>query len=78
LAAIFALGAWLAFGSAKRDDHRRQLVARRDSLLGELVKLEEQHRAGKVDETKFQSRRRHLVAELERIYGELDHRPEAA
>jgi hypothetical protein len=77
-AAIFALGAWLAFGSAKRDDHRRQLVARRDSLLGELVKLEEQHRAGKVDETKFQSRRRHLVAELERIYGELDHRPEAA
>jgi hypothetical protein len=77
-ALIFAIGAWLAFGGAKHDDARRQLVARRDSLLGELVKLEEQHRGGRVDPTKYESRRRHLMSELERIYGELDHRPEAA
>jgi hypothetical protein len=75
---IFAIGGWLAFAGSGREDKQRQLIARRDSLLGELVKLEEQHRGGRVDDSKYQSRKRHLMAELERIYGELDHRPEAA
>ena len=38
----------------------------------ELIKLEEQRRTGKVDPVRHQSRKTLLVAQLERIYGELD------
>lgn len=71
-ALILAAGAWMAAGGVKRDDDRRKLVAHRDSLYGQLVKLDEQRRAGRVDEGRYQARRQHLVAELERVYGELD------
>jgi hypothetical protein len=69
---ILGAGAWMAFGGTIRDDERRRLIARRDSLYGEMMKLEEQHRAGKVDEGKYQARRQHLLGELERVHGELD------
>lgn len=69
---IVGVGAWLAFGGVKRDDDRRRLIARRDSLYSEMVKLEEQHRAGRVDDGKYQARRQHLLGELERVHGELD------
>jgi hypothetical protein len=69
---ILAAGAWLSMGGSKRDDHRRRLAANRDSLYGELVKLEEQRRAGRVEAERYQTRRRHLLFELERVYGELD------
>ena len=36
------------------------------------MKLEHQHRAGRVGATKYGNRRIELVAELERIYAELD------
>jgi hypothetical protein len=75
-ALIFVIGAWLAFGSrGATDEDRRQLQARRDALLGELVKLEEQHRSGRVDNSRYNSKRHHLVTELERVYGELDGAP---
>jgi hypothetical protein len=70
--AIVALGAWLAFGSPRHDEDRRKLGAQRDSLYGELVKIEEQHRSGKLDAARYQARRQQLLSELERIYGELD------
>jgi hypothetical protein len=75
---IIGAGAWLAFGSTSSSgEHRRRLAARRDTLYGELAKLEDQHRAGRVDPARYHSRRHHLVTELERIYGELDGSPES-
>ena len=40
------------------------------------MKLEEQQRAGRIDPSRYGSKRRHLVTELERIYGELDGSPQ--
>lgn len=51
---------------------RKRLETRRERAFAELVKLEEQKRGGKIDAARHQSRRATLVAQLERIYGELD------
>jgi hypothetical protein len=76
---IIGLGAWLAIGSKTSSGaDRRRLEARRDTLYGELAKLEEQHRAGRIDPGRYHSKRHHLVTELERVYGELDGAPESA
>ena len=73
---IVLIGAWLAFGSRSASaEDRRKLKARRDTLYGELAKLEDQHRAGRIDPGRYHSKRHHLVTELERIYGELDTTP---
>jgi hypothetical protein len=70
---IILLGAWLAFGSqSAATADRQKLKARRDTLYGELAKLEDQHRSGRVDPARYHSKRHHLITELERIYGELD------
>jgi hypothetical protein len=72
--AILLAGAWMAFSAGGRDrDARQRLVARRDTLLGELAQLEERRRAGN-ESLKQSSRRNRLLAELEQIYGELDER----
>ncbi|MGH9347753.1 MAG: hypothetical protein ACRD26_10860 [Vicinamibacterales bacterium] len=71
-ALILAAGAWLACGDATREHERRTIAGRRDSLYGRLVKLEDERRAGRVDQARYQAKRQHLVAELERVYGELD------
>jgi hypothetical protein len=77
-ALVFAIGAWLAFGSRTgAEQEQKRLEARRDALYSELVKLEQQNRAGRVDAGRYDSKRRHLVTELERIYGELDGAPES-
>jgi hypothetical protein len=77
--AIVLAGVWLAFGGrADAEEQRRRLQGRRDRLYGELVKLEEQHRSGRIDSGRYHSKRHHLVTELERIYGELDGGGEAA
>ena len=70
--AIILIGAWLAFanGGEKRQA-RQRLVARRDTLLGELAQLEERRRAGG-ESLRQSSRRNRILAELEQIYGELD------
>jgi hypothetical protein len=76
VAIIVGIGAWLAFGSPfSSEEIRRKLTARRDTLYGELAKLEEQQRAGRIDPSRYHSKRHHLVTELERVYGELDGAP---
>ncbi len=76
---IVSIGAWLALASKTSGGaDRRRLQARRDALYGELAKLEEQHRAGRIDPGRYHSKRHHLVTELERVYGELDGAPESA
>jgi hypothetical protein len=69
---ILAWGVWMALGARGRDqDARQRLVARRNTLLGDLARLEERRRAG--DESpKHAARRLRLMGELEQIYGELD------
>jgi hypothetical protein len=73
---IGLVGAWLAFGSRSvSQEDLRKLKARRDTLYGELAKIEDQHRNGRIDPGRYHSRRHHLITELERIYGELDNTP---
>jgi hypothetical protein len=75
---IVATGVWMAFGAGSRaeEDRRSRLVSRREALYAELVRLENQQRAGRIDLSRYGSKRRHLVTELERIYGELDGSPQ--
>jgi hypothetical protein len=70
-ATIVALGVWLAMGRTGKQDARQALIARRNTLLGQLAQLEAKHRAGTVDAS-YTARRQRMVSELERIYGELD------
>ena len=71
--AVIALGAWLAIrGQSRKEDTRQTLIARRDTLLGQLAQLESKRRAG-ASEADGQARRRaRIIGELEQIYGELD------
>jgi hypothetical protein len=69
---VVGFGVWLAATGRRGDDARRALVTRRDALLDDLAKLEAQRRAGAVAPDKYEARRKRMVGELERIYGELD------
>ena len=74
-ALVLAAGGWAAFrpGGAPADVlARRQLEARRDKLLNEAARLDRQLAAGSGDQPRQAARRAEIVAELERIYGELD------
>jgi len=53
------------------DAERKKLVARREKLFGELVKIERERRGGRGDE-RSAARREELMAQLEHIYGSLD------
>jgi hypothetical protein len=75
---ILAAGAWAARSAraASGDASRRAaLVERRDRLMADLVRAEEQRRAGVLDERRFAGRHAELVTQLERVYGELDRQP---
>lgn len=73
--AIFAIGIWAA---QRRDDggareaERKRLIARREKLFADLVRLEHDHRNGRVDLHRYVNRRAELVAALEQVYGALD------
>ena len=71
--AIVGLGVWLSTtGRTTLAEARQSLVARRNTLLGQLAQLESKRRAGTVDPASYATRRQRIVNELERIYGELD------
>jgi hypothetical protein len=55
-----------------RAAERKRLLARRDKLFGELVRLEADHRSGRAGGARYTARREELVAALEHIYGALD------
>ena len=70
---LLALGAWLAFsGRTRRDEPRQALIARRDTLLGQLAQIESKRRSGAADADAQARRRVRILGELEQIYGELD------
>ena len=69
---VVLTGIWLAFGArSKEQDATKRLIARRDTLLGELAAIEERRRSASGPAVN-EARRQKLIAELEQIYGELD------
>jgi hypothetical protein len=73
--AIVVIGAWLARrpdDANARAAERKRLVARREKLFGDLVRLEHERRAGKIADGKYDARRESLLGALEHIYGALD------
>ena len=71
---IVVLGAWGATRkvTTERGDDRKRLIARREKLFQDLVRLEQDHRRGKIDAGRFATRREELMAALENVYGGLD------
>ena len=51
---------------------RKQLIARREKLFQELLRLESENRRGKANPARYAGRREALLAELEQVYGALD------
>jgi len=73
-------GVWGAMSArhASGDVSRRAaLIERRDRLMADLVRAAEQHRSGTLDDRRYGARHADLVAQLERVYGELDRQPGA-
>ncbi len=74
---ILGGGAWLATRAGDDDAHgqaaeQKRLTARRDKLFADLVKLEREHRLGRIDGPRYAARRDELVSALEGVYGALD------
>jgi hypothetical protein len=72
---VVAIGVWASTrpeNRAARAAERHRLLARREKLFTDLVRLEHDHRTRRIDQTRYASRREELVAALERIYGALD------
>ena len=50
----------------------KQLTGKRERIFSELVRLDQQRRAGTVEASKHADRRHALIAQLERVYRDLD------
>jgi len=51
---------------------RKRLVARREKLFQDLIRLEHDDRRGRIDAQRFSGRREELLVALEQIYSALD------
>lgn len=73
---VLGAGAWGAATASQRAARKpatiRHLEARREKLFAELTALEQRHLAGAVPEAQYSRRRREIIADLEKVYGELD------
>jgi hypothetical protein len=74
-ALILVAGIWASARPARavaaEEERREKLRVKRDKLFADLAALETQHRAGRVDAARYDTRRSELVQALERIYVEL-------
>ena len=78
---ILAFGGWGAAktpAAADAGKSRERLLARREALFLDLVKVERQHRDGRIGPTKHKSRRAELCRALERVYQRLEEDAAAA
>lgn len=57
---------------ASQANERKRLIARREKLFQDLVRLEHDQRRGRVDARRFAARREELVTALEQVYTALD------
>jgi hypothetical protein len=72
---VVICGVWAAGRSkdpAAREGERARLIARREKLLTELVRLEHDQRYGRLDPVKYASRREDLLSSLESVFSALD------
>lgn len=70
---ILLAGFWAALtGPRTRHTRAEDLARRKDQLFAELVALEAEHRAKRLDDRQYATRRHGLVTQLERVMGELD------
>jgi hypothetical protein len=67
-------GVWLSMADQRveTESRRQTLEKKREQLLGDLVKIEEQHLSGKMDEAKYEARREGLIGQLEQVYAQLE------
>jgi hypothetical protein len=73
---IIGIAFWAAFTAApSRRGHDAELQTRREKLYRDLVELEQQHQAGRVNDKHYATKRQTLLAQLERVLGELDRSP---
>ena len=78
---LLLTGVWAAMSAKNVSGDASRLAAlveRRDRLMADLVRVEEQLRAGTIDARRHAARHEELVSQLERVYGELDRQPGAA
>ncbi len=71
ICAIGLFAAWKAPAAEAQPTEHKKLAGRRDKLMQELVKLEHDHRRGKVDPARFAARREELINALEGVYAAL-------
>ena len=71
---IVVVGVWTArrHDPEDRGAARKALIARREKLFQDLVRLELDRRRGRGDQLRYAARREELVAALEHVYGALD------
>lgn len=73
--AIVLAGTWAATRAPDdgpaRADERKRLIARRDKLFNDLVRLERDYQNGRADQRRYATRREELVTALEHVYGAL-------
>ncbi len=71
---VLAAGLWGALGRSRdgASARRQELEGRRERLFGDLLRLEQEKRSGRLDAEVFARRRGEVLSALERIYGELD------
>jgi hypothetical protein len=62
-------------GADARGEERKRLIARREKLFQDLVRLEQDRRRGRMEgprDSAYRARREELMASLEQVYGALD------
>ena len=59
-------------GGPAGPDRRETLERRREKLFTELVKVERQHRQGRIKSTRYGTRRAELIDQLQDVLRELD------
>jgi hypothetical protein len=74
-AVIVLIGVWAAAkpgDEVDRPAERKKLIARREKLFQDLVRLEHDHRRGRIDAPRYAARREELLESLEHVYGALE------
>jgi hypothetical protein len=73
---IVVIGAWAsgqpAGDPSGRVAERKRLIARRERLFGDLIRLERDRRGGRGDQSRYAARREEILAALENVYSALD------